>query len=96
VRGGELRGDTLASAVPDAFKKAYSGMMAFRSSAARPWHLKQLEVAAWPYEYAPDNPAVPWPKGWPGFADSTTVHQADDVVGEIWRVHLPFDHLDQL
>ena len=96
VRAGELRGDTLATAVPEAFKKAYAGMMAFQSSVARPWHPKQLEVAAWPYEYAPDNPPVPWPKWWPSFADPATVHQVDDIVGEVWRIRLPFDDFSQL
>lgn len=96
VRAGELQGDTLATAVPAAFKAVYATMMGFSAPAARPWTPDSLEVVMWPYEYAPDDPPLQWPPRWPNLTDPATVHAADNVVAETWRLRLPIARRDSL
>jgi len=80
----------LRAEVPAAFARVYSKVLNFAAPGARPWAPDSIEVSIWPYEYAPDNPPVPWPPKWPELADPRWRRRSDEFVGEIRTIRLPF------
>jgi hypothetical protein len=96
VRAGLTSGRTLSSRVPAAFREAFNHLVDFHSDSTAPWHPDSIEVAAWPYEYAPDNPPLRWPQGWPGLSSPGTKHTPDPYVHDMYLMRLPYDHLDEL
>ena len=89
VRAGIGSDGKFVDGVPQAFRDAYQTLTRYESAGAVAWEPKELRVAAWPYEYAPDNPPLPWPHGWPDLRSQGSECHADDVVGEMCTLHLP-------
>lgn len=96
VRAG-LTGDRgLSDEVPAAFRRAFQKLTDFHPGNSKPWHPDSIEVAAWPYDYAPDNPPLPWPKSWPDLTSSGTTMNLDPVVDTMWIMRLSYDRLGRL
>jgi hypothetical protein len=88
VRAGRTGIDRFSDQVPAPFREAYRRMVEFRDAGADPWEPETLEVAIWPYEYAPDNPPLQWPKDWPDLESPGTRHEADALVEEVNLIYL--------
>ena len=56
VRDGFAARGRLAAGVPAPFRDAWRALTAYRPAGAVEWQPSTIEVAAWPYEYAPDDP----------------------------------------
>lgn len=89
VRAGREGMDRFSPEVPDAFSEAYRRMVSFRPANSHPWEPDTLEVAVWPYEYAPDNPPVEWPADWPDLNSPGSRYEKDEFVDEIHLIPLP-------
>ena len=90
IRSGLSDSLRLRADVPRAFARVYSNVMSFTAPRAEAWTPDSIVISIWPYEYAPDDPPVAWPARWPGLADARWRRRADDVVGDIRSVRLPF------
>jgi len=53
-------------------------------------------ASAWPYEYAPDDPPLEWPAGWPGLTSPGSGKHASQSVDTIWTIPLAYEHLPEL
>jgi hypothetical protein len=82
---GKLRAD-----VPASFARLYYGMRGFSPVGATLWSPDSIQVAIWPYEYAPDGPPLAWPANWPSLKDPRWERHDDQFVNEVWTIHLPF------
>jgi hypothetical protein len=96
VRAGRTDTDQFSSDVPAAFREAYRRMVEFQAPGAEAWEPDSLEVAIWPYEYAPDNPPLEWPSDWPDLQSRTTRHEKDELVEEIHFLYLEGDQRQRL
>jgi len=96
VRAGRTGVDQFSSDVPAAFREAYRRMVEFEAPNSVPWEPDSLEVAVWPYEYAPDNPPLEWPGDWPDLRSKTTRHEKDRFVDEIHLLYLDGDQRERL
>jgi len=84
------------SGVPQPFRDAYNRLTRFEAQSAAPWSAPELEVSAWPYEYAPDDPPVPWPNTWPDLSSPGSACRPDAVVREVCTLRLPADQREPL
>ena len=96
IRAGLADSDTLLSEVPAPFRRLYSGLMSFSPVEAVKWLPDSVQVSIWPYEYAPDNPPLSWPPGWPPLDDSRWHRQANPFVKEVRSIQLPFSFASTL
>lgn len=96
VRAGLTGVDRFSPEVPGAFREAYRRMTELEARDAGPWTPDSLEVMAWPYEYAPDDPPLPWPSGWPDLESPGARHDSDPVVKEMHRFSLAGDRAEEL
>lgn len=80
---------------PFAFGRLYEHIQAFAPASGVEWHPDSVEVSVWPYEYAPDNPPLSWPRDWPSATDPRW-HRYGDLVGEVRTLRLPFADVPRL
>jgi hypothetical protein len=90
LRSTLVVGDTMRAAAPSAFQLFYRATRAFAPPNVERWSPDSVEVAIWPYEYAPDDPPVAWPSDWPGLDHARWSREPDEVVGELRYLRLPF------
>lgn len=81
---GQLRPD-----VPEPLRSIFERLTRFRADNRRPWWPDTLLVSAWAYEYAPDNPPLEWPSGWPDLRSSSTEKRKDPYVDVVYTMRLP-------
>jgi hypothetical protein len=96
IRAGLAESDTLLSEVPAPFRRLYSGLMSFSPSGAVQWLPDSIRVSIWPYDYAPDNPPLSWPPGWPPLDDARWHRQPNSLVKEVRSIQLPFSFASTL
>jgi len=96
VRAAMEEGGKLSSKVPQAFKQIFDRLESFRSDSSTPWFPDSIQVAAWPYEYAPDNPPLQWRSEWPDLKSRDTQHRADPYVKELHLMMFPYRYLPAL
>ncbi len=82
--------DQTVSLAPEPLITAFDVANAFDHPRAKAWLPDRVEVAIWPYEYAPDA-SIFWPKKWPGLDHPTTVRTADG-----YDLYLPSTELPDL
>ena len=96
VRAGLGADDRLISAVPSAFRTIYDRLTHFTATEAVPWHPESLEVAAWGYEYAPDDPPLDWPATWPDMNSPGSTREKQPGIDELWRFRIPYGYRSEL
>jgi hypothetical protein len=96
VRGATLDDSTLSEAAPSPIRNVFRKLATFQTEDGNPWRPTTVEVAAWPYEYAPDDPPLEWPATWPDLNTPGSRRRADALVGEIWTIPLPYERLSEL
>jgi hypothetical protein len=88
-----------AGSGPESLNPSVTPTIASRASKRSPpplWTAPELEVSAWPYEYAPDDPPVPWPNTWPDLSSPGSACRPDAVVREVCTLRLPADQREAL
>jgi hypothetical protein len=88
--------DQLIAAVPLAFRTVYDRVTRFSLVAPEPWHPDSIEVAAWGYEYAPDDPPLEWPANWPDMRSSGSTREQQPGIDELWRFRIPYSYRVEL
>jgi len=96
VRAGLGADDRLISAVPSAFRTVYDRLTHFTAPEAVPWHPEFIEVAAWGYEYAPDDPPLDWPANWPDMNSPGSTREKQPGIDELWRFRIPYGYRSEL
>lgn len=86
----------LRSEVPAAFQRFYHLLQALFKRSAPPWTPDSVLFEIWPYEYAPDNPPLAWPRSWPGLESPRWRRRTDQFVSEIRALRLPFSSVPSL
>lgn len=90
MRGARVAADSMSDSIPAPLRSAYGRLIHFVGPAPTRWHPDSLYAYAWPYEYAPDDPPLQWPAGWPDLGSPATERRPDKVVGEIVEIPLPY------
>lgn len=88
VRAGVRDEGEFVAGVPQVFRDAYQTLSHFEDASATPWEPSELLVSAWPYEYAPDNPPLPWPSDWPDLTSHGSECHSDAAVREMCTLRL--------
>lgn len=88
--------DTLDQRIPEAWRTLLVHLGTFRASRSTPWVPDSVEVAIWPYDYAPDNPPLAWPREWPPLSSSRWTRRDDQFVREVRLLRLPFSAVPRL
>jgi hypothetical protein len=96
VRGGLRMNDRLTDSVPAAFRHAFQRMTSYRAQSGRPWVPDTLDVSVWGYDYAPDDPPLPWPAGWPDLNSPGTLREPNEFVDTVYHIPLPATHEPEL
>jgi len=73
----EFNKDDLIGKVPREFLEIYNILSNFDIEGSENWKPELIEVYIWPYEYAPDDPPVEWPKDWPDCNHPTSYKSGD-------------------
>ncbi|MEQ1780271.1 MAG: hypothetical protein ABMA14_02845 [Hyphomonadaceae bacterium] len=73
---GSLKGEEARKKIPGPVVEAYDRLSAYSNANAQDWLPANIEVMAWPYEYAPE-PSIVWPKKWPGLRSPEAVSRGD-------------------
>jgi hypothetical protein len=87
---------TLQATVPQGLRDLFARIRSFRPPDGVKWLPDSIEVSAWPYEYAPDNPPLAWPDNWPLLSSPRWSRRKDDIVEEMWTLRLPYADADRL
>jgi hypothetical protein len=90
VRAALEENGTLESKTPRQFRQIFDRIRSFTPDSSGPWQPDTIEVAAWPYEYAPDNPPLQWGTGWPDLQTPSTRRLPDPYVKELYLMLFPF------
>jgi hypothetical protein len=96
VRGALGMGNRLSGRVPAAFRQAFERMTRYRAPAGRPWAPDTVDVSVWGYDYAPDDPPLPWPAGWPDLNSPGTLREPNVHVDTVYHIPLPAVHEPEL
>lgn len=96
VRAGLGPEDRLVAGVPAAFRVVYDRLTNFTVPNAVPWLPDSIEVAAWGYEYAPDDPPLDWPAHWPDMNRAGSTRETQPGIDELWRFRIPYNYRPEL
>ena len=90
VRAALEENGSLNSKTPSAFRRVFDQIRGFHADSSSVWQPDTVEVAAWPYEYAPDNPPLQWRSDWPNLKTRGTRRIDDPYVKELYLMRFSY------
>lgn len=90
MRAAQISSDSLADSIPESLRSTFTSLRHFRAPAVSSWTPDSLYVFAWPYEYAPDDPPLKWPEGWPNLESAGTEILPDEFVDTIVKIPMSY------
>lgn len=85
---GDLHDEEVRAKLPQTVIAAFDRLRDFQPPNAQAWLPSEVEVMAWPYEYAPDRSII-WPERWPDLTADTTRKRGDSYSIFVASTELP-------